>query len=123
MTDLPPFLAAQAAYRAGQPCTPPEMPEGDIYPGARKMWIDGWNVAKRQAEHCEQLKRRLAVLGLMADGRPRTKSEIFAKTGELPREQWRRLIKRGGLQAQRISVGDGEREWIYTASIAESEAA
>ena len=123
MTNTPPFIAGQQAFKAGQPCTPPEMPEGDIYPGARKMWVDGWNVAKNQAEHSEQMKRRLAVLELMADGRPRTKDEIFARTGELSREQFRKMIVNGAIQSQRVSVGEGQREWIYSAPTAQSEAA
>ena len=51
MKYVPPFVAGRQAFRTGQPCTPPDMPEGDIYPGARKMWIDGWNTEKSIQEH------------------------------------------------------------------------
>ena len=112
---IPPFLAGKEAYRQGQSCTPPEMPEGDCYPGARKMWIDGWNVAKNTAEHAIQLQRKAKALELLSDGKPRLKSEIFERVGEISREHWRRMIVRGALQAERVSAGAGNREWIYTA--------
>ena len=48
--DLPPFLAAQAAYRAGQPIDanpypPAERVSGDDYPGDFHNWRDGWRHA------------------------------------------------------------------------------
>ena len=112
MTDLPPFKAGQQAQRKGKPCEPPEMPEGDVYPGARQMWVDGWNVAHRMSEHSEQMRRRVKALSILIDGKPRTKSEIFAKVGEISREHWRRMIVRGHVLAERISAGDS-RIWIY----------
>ena len=56
MTNTPPFIAGQQAFKAGQPCTPPGMPEGEIYPGAHKMWVDGWNVAQGIARHSQNMR-------------------------------------------------------------------
>ena len=113
MTDLPPFKAAQEAYRAGQPCNPPaDLQHEETYPDAQQMWLDGWNVAHRMSEHSEQMRRRVKALSILSDGKPRTKSEIFAKVGEISREHWRRMIVRGHVLAERISAGDS-RIWIY----------
>ena len=57
MKYVPPFVAGRQAFRTGQPCTPPDMPEGDIYPGARKMWIDGWNTEKSIQEHSARVQK------------------------------------------------------------------
>lgn len=56
MTDhQPPFLAGQAAFRAGRSILdnphPPKMAEGDDYPGDWKNWRDGWTLARRLHEN------------------------------------------------------------------------
>ena len=113
MTELPPFKAAQEAYRAGQPCNPPaDLQHEETYPDAQQMWLDGWRVAQAQDDFNRQIKMRLDALDLLSDGKPRTKSEIFAKVGEISREHWRRMIVRGHVLAERISAGDS-RIWIY----------
>ena len=121
MTDLPPFKAGQQAQREGKPCEPPEMPEGDLYPGARQMWVDGWNVAHRMSEHLEQMRRRVKALGILSDGRPRTKSELFRLCGEIEREQWRRMIIHGHVKAERVSAGGNDKVWIYSVNEAARE--
>jgi hypothetical protein len=62
MTDLPPFLAGQAAYRAGKPITANPHPEtdripGDSYPGDYHNWRDGWRYADGVRAHMEQQRK------------------------------------------------------------------
>jgi hypothetical protein len=47
MSNIPPFLQGQAAYRRGDPLssnphTPRETLTGDAYPGPWACWNDGW---------------------------------------------------------------------------------
>jgi hypothetical protein len=62
MADLPPFKAAQAAFRAGQPIdanpyakSPPW--DGDAYPGPYHEWRQGWLNAWATAEHDKSLAK------------------------------------------------------------------
>ena len=59
MTDKTPFLAGQAAYKAGEPMSAnPHKPGAafaiDQYPGDYANWRAGWRVAKGLA--CEGVK-------------------------------------------------------------------
>jgi hypothetical protein len=59
---LPPFLAGQAAHRAGQPIEANHYPtaervSGDDYPGDFHNWRDGWLFAEGLGAHTKKSER------------------------------------------------------------------